>query len=198
MRKNLHSLCAILLLAFCSQALAGKYSHIDFWRKVPRPLLKKTLAYFDANKSKIRNQNQIVIIDYSKHSMKERFFLIDMHSGKVKKYLVAHGKNSDTNHDGYATDFSNVPDSLKTSLGFYRTAETYYGKHGYSLKLDGLSSTNSNARVREIVIHGAEYVYPGAQVLGRSWGCPALDQNYSSEVIDQIKGGTLIYAGLKE
>ena len=66
--------------------------------------------------------------------------------------------------------------SKMTSLGTYVTAETYYGKHGLSLRLDGLDKENSRARERAIVIHGADYVTPDRTKMGRSWGCPALER----------------------
>lgn len=169
------------------------YSHLDPDGIVPKALLAKTLDYFDQNKAKIKNKNYIVVIDFKQHNSKERFYVIDMQSGHVESYLTAHGKNSDPEYDGYATAFSNTPGSQMSSVGFYLTAETYQGGHGLSLALDGLSSTNSNARSRAIVIHGADYVTPGSKI-GRSWGCPALDMRYYVEVINQIKGGVLIYA----
>lgn len=87
----------------------------------------------------------------------------------------------------------------QSSLGVYRTAETYQGKHGYSLRLDGLSpGKNSNARKRAIVVHGADYASPRHlqkfDKLGRSWGCPALPREQSRAIIDTIKGGSVIYA----
>ena len=173
--------------------ISPNYSHLDPEGLVPKNLLAKTIDYFDMNKSKIKNKNYIVVIDFKQHNSKERFYVIDMQSGHVEKYLTAHGKNSDPDYDGYATTFSNVPGSEMSSVGYYLTAETYQGSHGLSLSLDGLSSTNSNARSRSIVIHGASYVTPGTKI-GRSWGCPALDFRYYVEVINQIKGGTLIYA----
>ncbi|MGZ3787056.1 MAG: murein L,D-transpeptidase catalytic domain family protein [Bacteriovorax sp.] len=176
-----------------NQNIIRAYSHLDPDKEVPAGLLKKALHYFVSHKVKIKNKSTIGVIDFSQHSSKERFYLIDMVSGRVDKYQVAHGKNSDPNYDGYATKFSNTPNSEMSSQGFYLTAETYEGSHGYSLKLDGLSSTNSNARSRDIVIHPAPYVQPGRKS-GRSWGCPALDPRYSEEVIDRIKGGALIYA----
>lgn len=169
------------------------YAHLDPGNIVPKALLTKALNYFESNKSKINNQNVIGVIDFSQHSSKERFYIIDMQSGRVETYQTAHGKNSDTDHDGYATQFSNTPGSLMSSQGIYLTAETYYGGKGYSLMLDGKSSTNSNARSRAIVIHPADYVQPGGTI-GRSWGCPALDPRFSEEVIDRIKGGAVIYA----
>lgn len=169
------------------------YSHLDPEGMVPQNLLAKALDYYDKNNTKIKNKNFIVVIDFKQHNSKERFYIIDMQTGHVEKYLTAHGKNSDPDYDGYATIFSNTPGSEMSSVGFYLTAETYNGSHGLSLALDGLSTTNSNARNRAIVIHGASYVTPGSKI-GRSWGCPALDMRYYIEVINQIKGGVLIYA----
>ncbi len=169
------------------------YAYIDRDRLIPKQILLKGLDFYEKNLNLIKNKNYLVIIDFKQHNSKERFFVIDMTTGQVDKYLTAHGKNSDPDYDGYATTFSNNPGSLMTSLGFYLTAQTYQGAHGLSLALDGLSKTNSNARSREIVIHGASYVAPGAKI-GRSWGCPALDLRYYVEVINRIKGGALIYA----
>lgn len=168
------------------------YSHLDPENLVPQKLLDKAVAYFEQNKSKIKRKDLIGVIDFAQKSTKERFYIIDLESGHVETYLTAHGKGSDPDHDGYATVFSNQSGSQASSLGFYLTAETYQGSNGYSLRLDGLSSTNSNARRRAVVIHGAEYVNPGS--VGRSWGCPALDMRYYVEIINKIKGGMLIYA----
>lgn len=176
-----------------NETIAEKYSYVDQEKIVPAALLLKTLAYYDANQSKIKNKNYIVVIDFKQHNSKKRFYLINMQSGDVEPYLTAHGRNSDSDFDGYATKFSNTSGSKMSSVGFYLTAETYYGDNGYSLRLDGLSSTNSNARSRAIVIHGASYVREVA-LIGRSYGCPALEVRYAADVINTIKGGVLIYA----
>ena len=69
--------------------------------------------------------------------------------------VVSHGRNSG---QLMAESFSNKPESYKSSLGFFKTAETYFGKHGYSLRIDGLEKgINDQARNRAIVIHGADY-----------------------------------------
>ena len=173
--------------------IADKYAYLDPGHEVPLSLLSKALNYYDTHQSTIKNKNVIGVIDFKQHNSKERFYIIDMETGNVDKYLVAHGKNSDPDYDGFSTIFSNNPGSEMSSVGVYMTAETYEGGRGYSLKLDGLSSTNSNARSRAIVIHPADYVSPGGKI-GRSWGCPALEPRYSAQIIDQIKGGAVIYA----
>lgn len=188
----------ILIFVFCislSVRAESNYHQIDPTKLIPENLLADALIYFSQNQQKIVNKKFLTIIDFKAHNGQERFFLVDMDSGYVETYLTAHGKNSDPDFDGYATKFSNTNNSNMTSLGFYLTAETYNGSNGYSLRLDGLSSTNSNARSRAIVIHGADYVTPGSKI-GRSFGCPALEMRYHQDVIDRIKGGSLIYAGL--
>ena len=182
-----------LLLSTPVFAFNTDYSHLDPEGIVPQKLLETAVQYFDSHISKIKNQRLLGIIDFKQHNSKERFYIIDMESGRVETYLSAHGKNSDPDYDGYATKFSNTPDSLMSSLGFYLTAETYYGSNGYSPRLDGLSGTNSKARERAIVIHGAEYVKPGSKI-GRSYGCPALEMRYHADLINRLKGGSLLYA----
>jgi hypothetical protein len=146
--------------------------------------------------SEIQNKTIITIIDYSKPSSKERFFVFDLVNKQILyKTLVAHGRNSG---EEKAESFSNNPKSLKSCLGFFLTAETYNGKHGYSLSLDGLEpGINDNARARSIVIHGADYVSPGFIEkygrLGRSWGCPALPVGVSKVIIDKISEGSCIF-----
>jgi hypothetical protein len=144
----------------------------------------------------VRKKNLITIVDFTKPSTQERFYVIDLENRQLLfRCLVAHGKNSGENNAEY---FSNQSGSLKSSLGFFLTAETYNGDHGYSLKLDGLEKgINDSARFREIVIHGADYVsrdfIEKYGRLGRSWGCPALPVEISKDVIDKIYGGSCLY-----
>ncbi len=145
---------------------------------------------------RIYKKNILTIVDFSKASNEERLFIIDLDQQKLlEKSLVAHGRNSG---DLNASDFSNTPESYKSSLGFYLTAETYLGKHGYSLRLDGLEKNiNDNARDRAIVIHGADYVSERFVQqygrLGRSFGCPALPQEKSKAIIDIIKNKSCLF-----
>ncbi|WP_413944095.1 murein L,D-transpeptidase catalytic domain family protein [Bdellovibrio sp. HCB-162] len=170
------------------------YDYVDPTHIVPTQKLEDAIVYFHKNKSSFKNQSVISVIDFSQKSTQKRWYFINMSTGSVWNIHVAHGKGSDSNHDGFAEKFSNVSGSNASSLGFYKTAETYQGSNGYSLRLDGLSTTNSNARPRAIVVHGASYVQDSAVIQGRSWGCPAVSTTNRDKVINMIKGGSLIYA----
>ncbi|MES2855925.1 MAG: murein L,D-transpeptidase catalytic domain family protein, partial [Bdellovibrionota bacterium] len=176
-------------------SILKQYDHLDPSKLVADNLLEAAVLYYHANKAQFKNAGVMTVIDYSLSSKQKRFYLIDMASGEVFATYVAHGKGSDSNHDSYAEKFSNVSGSNATSLGAYLAAETYSGSNGYSMRLDGLSSTNSNARARAVVVHGASYVSNAPVTQGRSWGCPALPMTFRTSVIDQIKGGSLLYAG---
>lgn len=125
----------------------------------------------------IEKMNVITIIDFDKSSDEKRFFVVDIEARKILvNSYVAHGQNTGGLN---ATRFSNDPNSHQSSLGFYLTDKTYHGKHGLSLRLDGLDKgINNNARKRNIVVHSADYVseefIAKYNRLGRSWGCPAL------------------------
>ena len=135
------------------------------------------------------------IVDLSQSSRKKRFYLIDVKQSKllVNTY-VSHAKNSGAD---IATDFSNVIGSEKSSLGFYLTKQTYTGKNGLSLRMEGLEKGfNDNAEARSIVVHGADYVNAGrvnSAYMGRSQGCPALPRADYTKTIDLIKNGSVFF-----
>ena len=176
--------------------ITSKYTHLDPNQEVPGKLLEAALDYYDLNYTNIANKGHLTVIDFSKSSVKARMWVINMSTGAVWPMHVAHGSGSDRDHDGYAEKFSNVEGSNMSSLGVYVTAETYTGRNGYSLRLDGMSSTNSNARDRAIVVHGANYVNETEDIQGRSAGCPAVTHAYRDQLINRIKEGSVIYAGL--
>ncbi len=138
----------------------------------------------------------LTVIDFTLPSTEKRMWIIDLDSEKILlNTVVSHGRNSG---NLMAEKFSNRPESYQSSLGFYLTAETYHGKHGYSLRLDGLEKGfNDQARNRAIVIHGADYareeIAKMSGRLGRSLGCPAVPSELSDEVIDLIKDGSLLF-----
>ena len=141
-------------------------------------------------------KENLIVVDYSKSANTPRFFVINMRDTSLThSLLVAHGKNSG---ELFATEFSNKVGSYQSSLGFFKTAETYDGKHGLSLRLDGLEAgINDKARERAIVIHAADYVSENFITahgrLGRSHGCPALPIENYENVIDDIKNGCLLF-----
>jgi hypothetical protein len=145
---------------------------------------------------KIKNDETISIIDFSLPSTQKRLFVIDVKKGTVLfNTYVSHGRNSGTS---IATQFSNDLNSLKSSLGFYVTSDTYKGKHGYSLRLKGVEqSINDNAFARGIVMHSAPYVNEQTieklGFLGRSEGCPAVPQNLYKQIIAKIKDGSCLF-----
>ncbi|TGE28698.1 murein L,D-transpeptidase catalytic domain family protein [Hymenobacter metallicola] len=139
----------------------------------------------------------LTVIDFSRSSRLKRLWVVDLRKQRVLYHtLVAHGKNTG---EEFAKAFSNKNGSEQSSLGFYLTGNTYTGKHGLSLKLQGLEPRyNSNAASRAVVVHGAEYVCEEFVRqhgrLGRSQGCPALPTDQASAIIRTIKGGSVIYA----
>lgn len=167
------------------------YDHLDPKRQVPTDVLSKAVRYFELNKSKISNKTYMTLIDFRKHSSKQRMWVVNMNTGAVRAFWTSHGKGSDKNNDGYADRFSNVSGSNASSVGFYLTGSQYNGSNGRSMRMHGLDSTNSNAYSRAIVMHGADYVRPGA--VGRSFGCPAIERKYVTELLGQLDAGSLLY-----
>lgn len=153
----------------------------------------------EQNASRISFRDLVGLADFSAPSWRPRFHLVDMLSGKVSSYLVAHGRGSDPGHTGRLQTFSNEIGSNATSAGAYRTGAQYSGKYGASMRLDGLAPENSNARARAIVIHAAWYVSDGMikkyGKLGRSEGCFAFCDDDRTEVVSRLGEGGLLYAG---
>ncbi len=141
------------------------------------------------------NTPLLTIIDMEQSSRKKRMYIIDMEKEElVWNTFVSHGKNSGVDK---ATRFSNRVNSNQSSLGFYVTTNTYFGKHGLSLRLRGQENGfNHNAEARAIVVHGADYVNASrvnSAYMGRSLGCPALPSNESAKVINMIKDGSVMF-----
>jgi hypothetical protein len=145
---------------------------------------------------KLMNSAVLSIVDFSLPSSQKRLFVINMITQELIFYdYVAHGKNSGA---AIANSFSNKINSLKSSLGFFVTQNTYTGKNGLSLALDGKEKgTNDHALARSIVIHGAPYVNENFATqktgIGRSWGCPAVPEKISKDLIETIKDGSCFF-----
>jgi hypothetical protein len=175
----------------------------------------KVQKYYTKHSNEIENKSFISFVDFSIPSTKERLFVINLKTGKVSKFLVTHGKRSGEN---MATNFSNMPESEKSSLGLYKIQAEYTGKHGKSLRLDGLENgldsakkeipdykingitngKNSNASKRAIVMHSADYATKKSiaqnsyRRLGRSQGCPAVSPTDWQILRPRLKNGSLL------
>jgi hypothetical protein len=189
------------LLAAAGAAVAAQ-APPSFARRLVFPevrpeLMARARAAFEKKRRLIENQQTMVVVDFSRPSSEERFHLVDLPSGWVTSYQVAHGRGSDPEHSGLLQLFSNEPGSEASSAGAYVLRESYYGKNGRSLRLEGVDPTNSNARMRGIVIHAASYAEPEAAArmgkLGRSEGCFAVAQNTFNVLLHQLSPGCLLY-----
>ncbi len=179
--------------------VAAVYNHLmtnNFMLPNKISFTKAMEGYYKLKEKGIIQKDILTLVDYSLSSNENRLWVIDLKNNIILyQSLVSHGRNSGNE---FAANFSNKPESYKSSLGFYLTGETYYGKHGYSLRLDGLEKgINSNARARAIVVHGADYVSENFVKqngrLGRSLGCLALKQGLTKEVIDTIKDKSCLF-----
>ncbi|MDQ6843727.1 MAG: murein L,D-transpeptidase catalytic domain family protein [Bacteroidota bacterium] len=163
-----------------------------------RKAFESALKGFNYLKSmgKLANDNILSIVDFSLPSSEKRLFVIDLKNFKMLfNTYVAHGRNSGKE---FADEFSNEPNSYKSSLGFYITKDTYNGSHGFSLHLEGEEKgINDNAYSRSIVMHSAPYVNENVVksqgFIGRSLGCPALPDKVYKPIINLIKNGSCLF-----
>ncbi|WP_231459663.1 MULTISPECIES: murein L,D-transpeptidase catalytic domain family protein [unclassified Pedobacter] len=158
---------------------------------------KALTGFYNIKHSGLMHSKSILTIaDFDQESSKKRLYVIDLDKKElILNTWVAHGLNSGGDKPSH---FSNSKNSNESSLGFYLTGEIYFGKHGRSLKLDGMDyGFNNNARERAIVVHGADYVGQESinQLgrLGRSQGCPAVSSKLSNKVINTIADKTVLF-----
>ena len=181
--------------------ISGIYEKIDFPKNGQLSLEIFNMAmrgYINLkNAGKLNEDRQVLTVaDFTKSANDYRLWIIDLKKNKVLMHTyVAHGQGSG---EEFANAFSNTENSHQSSIGFYVTGDTYMGEHGTSLRLIGMDNGyNSAALDRGIVIHGADYVCKdfinGNQRLGRSWGCPAVDQRLAPNIINTIKDGTCLF-----
>lgn len=177
--------------SFDRMDLRGKGLKLEIYRKA-------IIGFQNLKRSnKIPAQQSVLsIVDFSKPSRHKRLWIVDLKNEKLVYHsLVAHGQGSGGD---LATSFSDIINSHQSSLGFYVTGNTYFGKHGLSLKLHGMDpGYNSNAYERAIVVHGADYVsnqfIKQQGRLGRSFGCPVVPEEIKDQIIHYIKNKTVLY-----
>jgi len=183
------------------QYINDVYSQIDFGHgsKLSAEVFNKAMrGYLNLKAAgKLSNDKQLLTVaDFTQSSTSNRLWIIDLKSNKVVfNTYVAHGQGSGME---FPTTFSNTDGTHASSLGFFVTRDTYTGKHGNSLRLDGMDNGFNNAALdRGIVVHAADYVSKGTIAsqgrLGRSWGCPAVAPELAQPIINTIKGGTCLF-----
>lgn len=198
-----------------SLALSGKAIEFGYYGSVaPKQRLDRKL--FDTALAKYRGYYcaygrtggpaQIIVVDFAKHSSEPRLYRVDLRDGDGldTPIVVAHGIGSDPDDDGYANLFSNVYSSLMSSLGAAIGAERYIGQNGLSLRLDGLEPSNSQMRVRDIVVHSyqperrryfnAEYIANKGRP-GSSEGCFVVEPERRDWIMDTLENGGFLYSG---
>lgn len=185
--------------------MAGPAAHAQQWRgvmldpeRIIRPdLLSLALKAYERHADARLSRERMAIVDFSKPSSERRMFVVDLKTGLVSSFLVAHGRGSDPDHDAVADTFSDAVGSHASSLGAYLVSEPYQGSHGLSIRLDGLDSSNRSARDRAVVLHSQWYVsdkLARAGKLGRSWGCFVVDRAVIRQITQQLANGAFLFA----
>ena len=172
---------------------------LELAQSVNQGIPAKRLVEYKLKSSPNGDPRYWATVDFNQPSTEKRFYLFDTKEKKVIRYYVAHGRGSEgAKDDGLADVFSNVPNSNASSLGIYECLEVYEGKHGTSLRLEGLEATNSHVFDRSIVLHGADYVSDAFikkyTRIGRSEGCFAVEMAASPILANELKNGSFIIA----
>lgn len=165
---------------------------------LPQAAIDKVLSVLKcAEHTPLADKHLLTLIDYSLPSGEKRLWVFDLYQQKLLFHTyVSHGIKSGVFSSNY---FSNLFNSKASSIGVYTTNKSYYGRHGLSLKLNGLDAGfNDNADGRAVVMHGGWYVneafikkYGRA---GRSWGCPAIPAELNQAIINTIKEDSILVA----
>jgi hypothetical protein len=188
------ALAAGATLALPARVFAQAYVISDQHRKI----LAIAKDQLERNRAGLWRTDIVGVADFGLPSSLPRLHFADLEKGAVRSFLVAHGKGSDPEHDGFLKLFSNQVNSLATSRGAYITNEWYKGKYGTSIRLGGIDADNSNALDRAIVLHPAWYANPDMLEkwgkLGRSDGCFAMPEADFNEALWHLSGGRLLYA----
>lgn len=184
--------------SFVASGAKAKILDIPRATGVNPALVRRALAAMKREAANLTAIDRLAVVDFALPSRAPRMHLIDLEARSVHSVLVAHGFGSDPDYTGWLQRFSNRPGSHASSAGSYVTGPAYIGEHGHSLRLTGLSKTNSNAEERAIVIHSAWYVSKGqaaaAGKIGRSDGCFAVAKSSLEDVLAHLGTGRFLYA----
>lgn len=162
-------------------------------------LMSRAMAALDIHHRRIPSRDRMYLVDFTRYSGEPRLYEVDLEGGGVRAFRTSHGRGSDPAHSGFARQFSNVMDSHMSSVGSFVTAGPNWGpQQGPNVLLDGLEYSNSAARERAIIVHGADYAEPEfldrEGKLGRSYGCFSLSHADLQAVRDHMGEGRLLFA----
>ncbi len=172
---------------------------LDPTGQVRPELMSRAMAALDIHHRRIPSRDRMYLVDFTRFSGETRLYEVNLESGGVQAFRTSHGRGSDPAHSGYAQQFSNVMDSHMSSVGSFVTAGPNWGpQQGPNVLLDGLEYSNSAARERAIIVHGADYAEPEFLAregkLGRSYGCFSLAHADLQAVRDRMGEGRLLFA----
>lgn len=172
---------------------------LDPSRMVRPDLMSRAMAALDIHHHRIALRDRMYLVDFQKFSGDQRLFEVDLIGGRVTAFRTSHGRGSDPEHSGFARAFSNTPDSYMSSVGAYATAGAGWGsQQGPNVLLDGLEYSNSLARDRAIIVHGADYADPDFLAregkLGRSYGCFSTAHTDLPMLRERMGEGRLLFA----
>ena len=165
------------------------FNRVKQTSNVSQYALSKAFNYYEKNRYKKHlSPNYMAIADYTKLATTKRLYIINLHSGRVYRHKVAHGKNSGA-MGGRVWSASNRMNSFKTPTGFFKVGrrEGVTSKRYKYLGIEGLEWKNRNARKRDILLHTAKYVKWG----GRSGGCFAIEPRDKRAVFSRLKTALL-------
>lgn len=198
-RELLQTMVGGTVVAAASLALPGRvFAQASGVSDQHRRLLELARAQVNRLENVLWRTDIVGVADFALHSSLPRLHFVNLDRGEVRSFLVAHGKGSDPEHDGFLKVFSNQFNSLATSRGAFVTGEWYRGKYGASMRLNGIDPDNNNAYDRAIVMHPAWYANPDMLArygkLGRSDGCFAMPEADFAEALLHLGAGRLLYA----
>lgn len=139
----------------------------------------------------------LTIVDYQLPSYDKRLWVLNLRTHRLLYHTyVAHGAGSGI---VTPTHFSNIMNSLDSSIGLYETGISYMGDYGYAMRLYGLDrGYNNNAYKRAIVFHGGDFVSDKSieehGMIGMTHGCFAVPSTLDYKIINTLKNGSLIFA----
>ncbi len=197
-QKAIVVLSVLGIVLLCNFYLKDSSTDIE----TPKNIVDKTVSKAEEVKAFLKknskyNEDVFFLLDMKISSNKYRFFVYDAKKNQViDSGLVAHGSGSAT-----ATgelQFSNTDGSLMTSLGKYYIGNSYNGTFGKAYKMYGLDATNSNAFLRNIVLHSHKKMPYEEQFspIVLSWGCPMLNEKFYlriQDILDQSDKNVLLY-----